>query len=105
MHAVPHVISLAQLPFASHVWSVVASLQCLAPGVHVVQALLRHTVSHVNASCHLPCASHVWSVLLSPGLHCLAFGAHWVQAPPTHAVVVQAGPLLPRCPLESQSVG
>jgi len=105
MQAVVQVVSLPQLPFASHVCSVVVSRHCFWPGVHTVQAPARQTVSHVSASCQLPCALHLCSVLLSPALHCLASGAHCVQAPPMHAVDVHADPLFTKWPLASQTMG
>jgi hypothetical protein len=105
MQAVAHVMSLPQFPPGSQVCSVVASRHWRAPGEHTVHAPPWHTVSQVRASCQLPCALHVWSVLLSPGLHCLAFGAHCVQAPPTQALAEQAGPLLAKWPLASQRMG
>jgi hypothetical protein len=93
MQAVAQVMSLPQLPLGSHVCSVVPSRHCLMPGVQTVHEPPRQTVSQVSASCQLPCALQVCSVLLSPGLHCLPFGAHCVQAPPTQAVALQACPL------------
>ena len=105
MQAAAHVMSPPQLPLASQVCSVVASRHCLMPGEQTVHAPLRQTVSQVSASCQLPCALQVCSVLLSPGLHCFAFGKHCVQVPPTHAVAAQAGPLLTKCPLASQTMG
>jgi hypothetical protein len=70
MHAAAHVMSPPQLPFASHVWSVLLSgRHWRAPGEHVVQSPARQIVSQVSESCQLPLRSQVWSVLLSPGLH------------------------------------